>query len=594
MVIPVAAILAGAEIASNIANVIQVGIMVNDALTPTLDTYEGRIETLDQATTAWQNNFIDFAPTAALDGFRSAIDYIKNGLFEAAQMQTSMIAASSDLATNLKIPIDDARKVIEDSQVAISEIAAALPGETAGYADIYRSISGTLSKQFSGDDFKKQSEEFTKRIGILAAIRGADAATAGNASNRFLAGTMGFGEAIVQDIFQRNPALYSALLEQLEVMKVDPEDWKNVQQGVRTKIFSAALAKAAPDALIAEFEGTFQGTIETIKTQVFDPIKGLFGIMRRIDSAGNRTVLDAANGVLQSLNNMKDDLVAIAQRLGLNLDPMNLLIQVFDTINDVVGRLHLAVLSGDPVGDLQEWISSMPDMIGNWIVSAVKYVTRLLDMLLGTGVSGKEIGSVIGQVMNLFENIKDKVLDNLDINQVAEIYFRVSKEIADAQGVMWWESVKILPTRLGNWFSELWLNLVIGLQPVRVMITRFVELMGSFMTTLNSAVELVLNPLSAVGKITVAAVTNDPNKPNPDSIGGVNIPFGGAIKGAVEYGDNLGKQLSGVMRPKPSKQAFAPNITVNSQSMSSAEEIAAMVQDKIYESYQQYQNESLA
>jgi hypothetical protein len=592
MVLPIAAILAGAEIASNIANVIQVGIMVNDALTPTLDSYEGRIENLDQATDSWLNTFTRGIPSGALSGFTTAIDYVKQGLWEAAQIQTSIIASSSDLANNLKIPIGEARKVIEDSQVAISAIAAALPGETAGYADIYRSISGTLSKTLSGDEFTKQSEEFTKRIGVLAAIRGADASTAGNASNRFLAGTMGFGEAVVQDIFQRNPALYSALLDQLKEQQVDPEDWKKVQQGVRTKIFSAALAKAAPDALIAEFEGTFQGTIETLRTQVFDPISGLFGLLRRLPSQGGRNVLDAANGVLQALNGLKDNLVAIAKSLGINLDPMYYLIQVFDNVTDIVSRLHLAVLSADPVADFGAWVKGLPQMIGDWAISAIRFISTLLDRLIGSGIKGSELGSIIGQVINLFESVKDRVLDNIDVKQIAEIYFRISREIADAQSAIWWESIKIIPTRLGNYFSEMWVNLAIGFQPIRVVWSRFIDGFMVVMNALNNGIDTLMNPIAAItGAVAKGAVIQqDINAPNVAS--SLGLPFGGLIDSSM----NTGREWAGKLlapKPKPQKTAFNPVFTINANTNANADEIASLANDKMYESYLRYQSEML-
>jgi hypothetical protein len=574
--IPVAALLAGAEIASNVANVIQVGIMVNDALTPTLSQYDDHIESLDQATGSWLDQFIMGVPSMALDGFRNMVDYLKTGFQEAAAIQTSMIAASSDLATNLKIPID-----------AISELAAALPGETAGYADIYRSISGTLSKQFSGAEFKQQSEEFTKRIGLLAAIRGADAATAGNASNRFLAGTMGFGEAIVQDIFQRNPALYTALLDQLNTMKVDPEDWKKVQQSVRTKIFSAALAKAAPDALIAEFEGTFQGTIETIKTQVFDPIKGLFGLLRRIDNLGNRTALDAANGVLQALNSLKDSFVTIAQSLGVNLDPVYYLINVLDVITDTIGKLHLAVISADPVTSFSKWVDSIPTLLAGWAVSAIEYLSTLVNRLLGTGIDGAKIGKVIGTFYNIFESIKDKILDNIDAKQLAELYYKVSREIADAQGAIWWESIRIIPTRLANWFSELWVHILFGISDIRVKVDRFIEVMDK----LTDAIGLFINPLGALTNLAGRATTvqADPNAPTTKGILGNTL--GGIVDSGVQTGLDWNKQLGGLFnKPKPVKTSFNPSFTINASTNASADEIASLAQERMYEAYAQYQN----
>jgi hypothetical protein len=367
MVLPLAAVggvMGAIEAASNIANVIQVGIMVSDMLTPTLETYEGKIETLEQATTSWQNSFIRDIPLNGLDYLKTATDYIKDGIWDAAQLQTSMIASSSDLAQNMKIPIKDAMDMMFQSQITISKLAAALPGETSGYASVYRSLAGTLSKQFKGDDFKAVAEEMTKRVGLLAAIRGSDSGQAGQATNRVLAGTMGIGEAMTNDIFQQNPALVQALFENIQKMNLDPGDWKTISQEARTKILQLSLAKAAPDTLIKEFEGTFQGTIEGLKTTVFDPITGILGMLRTVDGTGGQTLLSAATGLLDRLMGFKDAVVKLALSFGVNLDPFYYLIKLAEWSKGMVAALTAVIGGDDLLTSVDTFISGLPDMLG--------------------------------------------------------------------------------------------------------------------------------------------------------------------------------------------------------------------------------------
>lgn len=611
MPIPLAAVVGAFEVASNVANVIQVGIMVNDTLTPTLESYDSQIDTLDAKTTDWFASFNVPVPATALDALKTSADYIKQAIFDGAAMQTSMIASASDLSTNLKIPIDDALAVVENSQVAIANIAAALPGETSGYADIYRSISGTLSKQFQGDEFKKQSEEFTKRIGILAAIRGADASSAGSASNRLLAGTSGIGEAVVQDIFQRNPALYSALLEQLKEQKVDPDDWKKIKQEVRTKIFSNALAKAAPDSLISAFEGTFQGTWETIKTQLFDPISGILGVLRKVDSQGGMTLLDSVNAIFQSLNNIKERVVEALAGLGYNFDPFHYLIEFFKFINESIGMLVAAGISKDPFKALGDWLSAAPETIAGWITNAIKFVSSLLEKLLDSGISGSEVGSAVGSIMNMFEVIKDKVLDNLDVAQIAELYFRVQREIALMQHAIWWESIKIIPTRIGNWFSELWLGFMIALAPVRVGFSKFADLFTKLIEIFIVSLEMLFSPITFLSqqanKIN-SAIPAVPSVTLPDT-SELKIDALTATKAAVnplgtvvDLGNNLLQStIKKLTAPKPAntttnnkRTAFAPVINLNGNSGDSRENLAALVMDELIAAYQTYTDNSLA
>lgn len=611
MVIPIGAIIAGIGAASDVANVIQTAIVVNDALTPTLESYSSQLDTLDAQTTDWLAGFNVPVPGSVLDGVKSAADYIKQAVFDAAQMQTSMIASASDLATNLKIPVNEALKVVENSQVAIANIAAALPGETAGYADIYRSLSGTLSKQFQGDEFKQQSEEFTKRIGILAAIRGADASSAGSASNRLLAGTSGIGEAVVQDIFQRNPALYSALLEQLQEQKVDPDDWKKIKQEVRTKIFSNALAKAAPDSLIEAFEGTFQGTYETIKTQLFDPISGLLGVMRKVDTQGGITVLDAVNNIFQTLNRLKDGAIAALKGLGYNLDPFHYLIEFFVWINDTIGELLLVGVSTNPVEGFKKWIADLPNTIGQWIIDTVKFFSGVIKRFLDSGLDGANIGSLVGQFMNSFDQIKLRVLENIDIKQIAELYFRISKEIADLQGAIWWEGVKAIPTRIAIWVDMWLINLQLGFVPIRVAFVKFTDMMLNIINALIAPLEAIINPISYFSK-----VANDLNGAIPTAPA-IQLPDSSGLKqaalSAVKVGLNpvgavqdIGiNAIKSIFQPKPKQQgnttnntskktAFAPTINVNGAGVSDPQELANMVMDEILSAYSAFTENSLA
>ena len=589
MVLPIAAIVGGvaaaSAIASGIGNIIQVGIDVKDNLTPTLETYEGKIQTLEQVTNSWFNGFTRSIPTNLLDGLRSGVDYIRDGLWSAAQMQTSIIASSSELAVNMKIPIGDARKLIESSQVAIADIAAALPGETAGYASIYRSIAGSLSKQFSGDDFKEKSEEFTKRIGILAAIRGVDMNNAGNASNRFLTGTTGFQESMVADIFQNNANLQSNLRDQLTKNGLTPEDWKSITQEARTKVYLTALQMSAPDSLIAEFEGTFQGTVETIKTKIFDPISGLFGILRKVEGKDNRSVLDAANGILQALKSVGDMFEKLAGSLGVNLDPFYYLIGFFDEIAKVVKTIRASMNSVDAVAFLADYVNDLPGMIGSWAVGAIKYLSSLVDRLLGSGLDGAQLGKVAGTVMNMFETIKDNVLDNIDVKELAELYFRISKEIADFQGELWWASIKIIPTRIANYFSEMWFGFVMMLQPVKVMFVRFAEMLS---TTFQPIIDTLQN-LAGMGKPQAVIA----------GVGGEAVQSSNPIQGAVDAtGGLFNKVFNRDVKPlkqppnktENKKVAFAPVVNINATTNSSAGDIASMVSDSLNNAFTEYSN----
>lgn len=77
--------------------------------------------------------------TAILGGISLVTDgfsKLTNSIASAAKEQTRFIASSSDIATNLKIPLGDAKKLNEGLQANIANIAASLPGTTSDYSTL--------------------------------------------------------------------------------------------------------------------------------------------------------------------------------------------------------------------------------------------------------------------------------------------------------------------------------------------------------------------------------------------------------------------------------------------------------------------------
>jgi hypothetical protein len=572
----VGGIMGAIEAASNIANVIQVGIMVSDMLTPTLETYEGKIETLEQATTSWQNSFIRDIPLNGLEYLKTATDYIKDGIWDAAQLQTSMIASSSDLAQNMKIPIKDAMDMMFQSQITISKLAAALPGETAGYATVYRSLAGTLSKQFKGDDFKTAAEEMTKRVGLLAAIRGSDPSQAGLATNRVLAGTMGIGEAMTNDIFQQNPALIQALFENIAKMNLDPGDWKTISQEARTKILQLSLAKAAPDTLIKEFEGTLQGTVESLKTSIFDPIVGLLGMLRTVDGTGKQTLLSAATGLLDKVMGFKDAVLKLALSFGVNLDPFYYLIKFFDWLRGVASGLTEMVKGDDILKSVSAFLSLVPEMVMT-IVS--KFVKGAGDVLLRfvNGINFGQVGDIAGRLVQMFELLKLEFLQGGNLSKIIQAYIEVMDGIERVKGAIFWANMNLIAPRIQNWFSELFIGLEVSLRGAFDAFIRTIEWLAGILRKLFNPFEGAFDGL----------VAKDGKK---DPKTAINEAF---QLGTGDAGTELVKPNVVPAGDGKGKGAFSPTVTINTGGNADPNAIAQQVMTAIDSQYNKYKEEKL-
>jgi hypothetical protein len=578
MVLPLAAVggvMGAIEAASNIANVIQVGIMVSDMLTPTLETYEGKIETLEQATTSWQNSFIRDIPLNGLDYLKTATDYIRDGIWDAAQLQTSMIASSSDLAQNMKIPIKDAMDMMFQSQITISKLAAALPGETSGYASVYRSLAGTLSKQFRGDDFKAAAEEMTKRVGLLASIRGSDPTQAGQATNRVLAGTMGIGEAMTNDIFQQNPALVQALFENIQKMNLDPGDWKTISQEARTKILQLSLAKAAPDVLIKEFEGTFQGTVEGLKTKIFDPITGILGMLRTVDGTGGQTLLSAATGLLDKVMGFKDAVVKLALSFGVNLDPFYYLIKLADWSKGMVNGLTAVMNGKDVLTSVDSFLVYLPEMISSlaekFIVEADRFLNGFLD-----GFNLDRALMVVDKVLRLFDEVKLQLLNSENLNKIIDTYSRVQAAIAKVQHEMFWAGISRIPLSMSVWWNEVKVSMRVGINSFIDGTERLLRAIGSFVGRL-------LNPFDGAFD-GVMGVKRDRKEEERQKQAFIDGKPGVGTDLVVPNVTPAGQK---------DKAAFAPNVTINTAGQSDPNAIAQQVMTALDAQYSKYREEKL-
>ena len=196
------AIWAGVQAVESVSNIIGVGLQVNDALTPTLveiqDTSDetgrsiGSLSLrLDTLFTGLQNPALVFKSTMSsiltmfqnpgqIDFFSTVgtgFDFLKGKLNEAATIQTTMLNTSASIASELGLTLSQASQIAENSISSLSQAAAALPGETADYAAIYRQLASQIAKNNPGDTkgFDKQATDMSTKLGVLSATGGMDA-----------------------------------------------------------------------------------------------------------------------------------------------------------------------------------------------------------------------------------------------------------------------------------------------------------------------------------------------------------------------------------------------------------------------------------
>lgn len=441
------------------SNVVEFLIRARDMASPVLAGLRSQVADIDKSL---QNGFMQgLGAGVAFKGLDLAIDKVnqlKTALWDAAKQQTQTIATSSDVATNLAVPIGEARKTVEGIQATLAKTAAELPGTTNDYNQAFLAIGGTLAGMFQGDveGFKAASEEMTKRVGILGSIRGVSGGESGMAMNRLLSGTMGYGEARQLDLFQKNPQLQKLLEAESKQRGLDISRIQKWSQQDRYQVISKALTLAAPDSLINEFKGTTESIIQSWQTNLFDPMVGIFGVSRRIASEGNRTALDAFANLLTQI-----DILAKAMG-GIGFDPMEGLIQFFDWM--ALGTAKLTALKQQGASFSIENFGQMFSQYREWLTSEVpKAINAGLKGLLKflDSADWGEIGYFV--IDTLLEGLKTfgKIIISLDWGAVINILISVLAGSIEALagGIRaafdnTLENIKGVFTTIDQWFKD--------------------------------------------------------------------------------------------------------------------------------------------
>lgn len=368
---------------------------------------------------AFKNGLASLGASAVQYGLQMVIQGFQalgSSIMSAANIQTQFIANSSDVATNLGVSLTTAKGVNTKLQENIAKIAADLPGETSDYNYIAEQISGTVASVTKGQPqaYQNLTEDITKRTGVLTAVRGISPAFAGRSMNTFIAGTSGFAESMRHDIFQKNPQLRNAIIEEARKLNIDLDNWRELQTSTRLAVVQAALRVATPDSLINEFSGTVESIYQTWKTKLFDPRVGLLGMLRKVKSAGDRTVIDSVQGLFQAID-------SLFSSFDLKIDPLVPLIAFIDWLADLTNSFHL-FLQSKPSFSLDGLVDGLTNSI-NYGIAWLRQAWEKIDY--------QAIGKVVWQVFRDTVIVLGKTLIGINWGDIRYIFIRILRASTD-------------------------------------------------------------------------------------------------------------------------------------------------------------------
>jgi hypothetical protein len=327
-----------------------------------------------------------------------SIGHLKAGIEDAAKAQTSMIVSAGDVGTLMGVSYAKGLSAVKDIQKEISKMAAALPGETAGYAAIANSLTATMALNSKGNISRMKTDlmDLTKTFGLLAATKGLDMGSAGVSANRLISSSSSLTELKQLDLFEKNPLYMLYLQDELKKIGKSEEDWGKLGQDVKIKVASLAGKRAFTGEMLSNLEGTTESLLQGIQSGLFDPQTGIFGFLRELKGLNNRTGLDSVRDAIQAVSALSDSAGRLLAKYGLSFDPMEILARGFDFATEAMNAVS-AALSGNGF-------------------AALKNLFRGLDFSQVKKINFKQVFSTLSEVgSNILSSIR-----NFDVSSIAK------------------------------------------------------------------------------------------------------------------------------------------------------------------------------
>jgi hypothetical protein len=311
----------------------------------------------------------------------------------------------------LGIGFKESSKMTDEISATLAASANRLPGSTKDYLDAFNGVSDTLilGKAMTAKGLTAAGTEMVELTALLGQASGAGSGSTSTAIGKMV-GDTGSESLFRIDVFEKVPAFKAILEKDLEksgktlkdFFKMDSAKKIAVLTGVKQQLFSRDYL----DAL----SGSADGQIDTAMSQLFDPVSGIFGFLRkvRIGDTGETTNVFLELGKLFSAISRMGAAIGKLLGGGEGLDPMAVFAESISRIttwvNDFSDVVDLLPSGGDALTNLGNLYNAlMQDLefairsteLGGAIAGVFDSIRRGLESALPPGVI-----DVLGQAWN--------------------------------------------------------------------------------------------------------------------------------------------------------------------------------------------------
>lgn len=338
---------------------------------------------------------------------------------DSQQALTSAASAANNWSSLTGDSFQQSKEVVADYTKALIKQAAVLPGTTQNYNDfangVLDNVVGAYTDASGKIDKAMASTWIKENIAGLEMLRQASGSTSQQASKdvaKFLEGGYKSEGGMKRTLmFSANPTLMSQIRKAAEGFGYNSIDemLKQASKKELADILGKATSKAITEDLKNELGNSFEGAMEGVKTQLFDPNVGLFGGLRKFDFKGVEVDLNRAMGsqitrVSKAVGTAFTHLGKAADYLGIETDPLVILMSAIDGLTsgfEAISNLITSIDISRLVNYFQPFADAMNGLMSGdgGLAGMGANVGKIL------GEVGGFIGDAISSGMSAFANL---------------------------------------------------------------------------------------------------------------------------------------------------------------------------------------------
>jgi hypothetical protein len=405
---------------------------------------------------------------AAIGAVTMGYNALTGALRESANSELEIMNAASGIAAMAGTDFDTAAKFIDKFESKLSKTVENLPGATSSYITLSRAISDNVATAFQDANGKIVDMDAyaagLERISSAAGFLGASANLPQELTNIAISNAMGgMSEKELRQLafFQRNPAVLAGLDRTLGTYakKLGKANLKlsELDPASRFKVLVETMEELAGPEQQQRAGKSVKGIFEGLRSSLFDPKTGLFGLERDLDDAldGSQAAYHRYASLIGSIFGSDGVLATFSkplERMGFATggarDPMKILADGFEWLDNQAKRLTTWL------DKAQAKIPNLNrDNFGQQLSRFVNFAQgKILQFLQGPALDN--VGEVIAQIINAATGAIVAVISGADQQQTSSVVemaiIVIVREIADALTNLSWQSwAAIIGTLLG-------------------------------------------------------------------------------------------------------------------------------------------------